>query len=130
MTAKRCIVHCAVGFPDVRDRWLAEGRMESRVDSVMQQLARELSEAIAAAMAADPRIESCREKARAEGYELKLSLDASVGFVATGDGTAAKRALAPRRSPARPAAEMTATDRRFLKSLRIAADEPAEKEVE
>ena len=26
--------------------------------------------------------------------------------------------------------EMTATDRRFLKSLRIAADEPAEKEVE
>lgn len=100
--------------------------MESRVDSVMQQLARELSEAISAAVAADPRIEACREKARAEGYELKLSLDASVGFVPA-EGVA----KAPqKRAASRPAAEMTATDRRFLKSLRIAADEPTPKEVE
>jgi hypothetical protein len=111
-------------------RWLAEGRMESRVDSVMQQLAHELSQAIAAALAADPRIEACREKARAEGYELKLSLDASVGFVATTDGVTPARSTAVRRVPVKPAAEMTATDRRFLKSLRIASDEPAEKEVE
>lgn len=105
--------------------------MESRVDSVMQQLARELSEAIAAAIASDPRIEACREKARAEGYELKLSLDASVGFVSTtGHAEAAAPAVAPRRALPRAAAEMTATDRRFLKSLRIAADEPAPKEVE
>lgn len=102
--------------------------MESRVDSVMQQLARELSEAIAAAIAADPRIEACKEKARAEGYELKLALDASVGFVATSEGPSP--AVAHRRATPRPAAEMTATDRRFLKSLRIAADEPAPKEVE
>jgi hypothetical protein len=103
--------------------------MESRVDSVMQQLAKELSEAIAAAIAADPRIESCREKARAEGYELKLSLDASVGFVPAGE-TAAAKSAAPRRTTQRPSTELTATDRRFLKSLRIAADEPAPKEVE
>jgi hypothetical protein len=100
--------------------------MESRVDSVMQQLARELSEAISAAIAADPRIEACREKARTEGYELKLSLDASVGFVAA-DGVVK---TPQKRAAARPAAEMTATDRRFLKSLRIAADEPTPKEVE
>ena len=100
--------------------------MESRVDSVMQQLARELSEAISAAIAAHPRIEACREKARAEGFELKLSLDASVGFVAA-DGVAK---VPQRRSTTRGAAEMTATDRRFLKSLRIAADEPTPKAVE
>ena len=104
--------------------------MESRVDSVMQQLARELSDAIAAAIAADPRIEACREKARAEGYELTLSLDASVGFVATAAGVPVARPVATRRTPTRPAAEMTNTDRRFLKSLRIAADEPAPKGVE
>ena len=103
--------------------------MESRVDSVMQQLAREMSEAIAAALAADPRVEACREKARAEGYELKLSLDASVGFVAS-EHTGVGRVVASRRTVSKPAAEMTATDKRFLKSLRIAADEPAEKEVE
>jgi hypothetical protein len=40
------------------------------------------------------------------------------------------RKAAPRRSAARQAAEMTATDRRFLKSLRIAADEATPKEVE
>ena len=102
--------------------------MDAHLDSVMQQLARELSEAIAAAVASDPRIEACREKARAEGYELNVSLDASVGFVATAEGE--RKPVSARRSPARHAAEMTATDRRFLKSLRIAADEPAEKEVE
>ena len=85
--------------------------MESRVDSVMQQLARELSEAIAAAIAADPRIEACREKARAEGYELKLSLDASVGFVATAEGASTQRALAPRRSVTRPAVSQVAPHR-------------------
>lgn len=104
--------------------------MESRVDSVMQQLARELSEAIAAAVAADPRIEACREKARAEGYELTLSLDASVGFVTAPGAPAAPKPMASSRALLRPVAEMTATDRRFLKSLRIAADESAEKHVE
>jgi hypothetical protein len=104
--------------------------MESRVDSVMQQLARELSEAISAAIAADPRIEACREKARAEGYELRLSLDASVGFVAAPDAATATKSVAARRTPLKPAVEMTATDRRFLKSLRIASDEPTPKEVE
>jgi hypothetical protein len=103
--------------------------MESRVDSVMQQLARELSEAVSAAIAADPRIEACREKARAEGYELKLSLDASVGFVPLEPIAGAQR-TPHKRSATRPAAEMTATDRRFLKSLRIAAEEPTPKEVE
>ena len=100
--------------------------MESRVDSVIQQLARELSESISAAIAADPRIEACREKARAEGYELQLSLDASVGFAAA-EGVSK---VPQKRAASRPAAEMTATDRRFLKSLRIAADEPTPKEVE
>ena len=100
--------------------------MESRTDSVMQQLAREVSDAISAAVAANPRIEACLERARAEGFELKISLDASVGFVPLTDAAAK---AAPRRGAGRPS-EMTATDRRFLKSLRIAADEPAEKEVE
>jgi hypothetical protein len=92
----------------------------------MQQLAREVSDAISAAVAADPRIEACLDKARAEGFDLKISLDASVGFVPLGD---APPKAAARRAAGRQA-EMTATDRRFLKSLRIAAEEPAEKEVE
>jgi hypothetical protein len=44
------------------------------MDDVVNRLARELSDAIAAAVAEDPRIEACRERARAAGFEMKVSL--------------------------------------------------------
>ena len=47
----------------------------------VNQLARELTEAISAAVANDPRVEACREKARAAGLELRVSLQAIIGFV-------------------------------------------------
>jgi hypothetical protein len=98
------------------------------MDSVVNQVARELTEAISAAIADDARVEACREKARAAGFELKVTLEAVIGFVdrekaATQKGSA-------RKSAGRQAFEMSANDRRFLKSLRISADEVQEKEVE
>src|SRR5437762_1425911 len=53
----------------------------SRMDDVVNRMARELSDAIAAAVAEDPRIEACRERARAAGFEMKLSLAAAIGFI-------------------------------------------------
>ena len=97
------------------------------MDALMNQLARELADAISAAVADDARIEACREKARAAGYDMRVSLEAAVGF-ANREGQDPKVAQ-PRKSSPRSSTEMTATDRRFLKSLRIAADETA-KEVE
>ena len=98
------------------------------MDSLVNQLARELTDAIAAAVADDARIEACREKARAAGLDMRVSLEAVIGFVdrekSPGKGNAA------RRSTQRSSLEMSANDRRFLKSLRISADEPTEKEVE
>ena len=97
------------------------------MDDVVNRFARELADAIAAAVAESPEVEACRERARAAGYEMKVTLEAVVGFVARGqdksasvpaDVSAASRALAPRQ-----AVEMTANDRRFLRSLRIAADD-------
>ena len=97
------------------------------MDSVVKQLARELTDAIAAAVADDPRIEACRERARAAGLDVQVSLEAVVGFRSA--GASAKGAA--RKAGPRSAFEMSANDRRFLKSLRISADEPAEKkEVE
>ncbi len=107
----------------------------------VNRFARELAAAIAAAVAENPEVEACRERARTAGYEMKVTLEAVVGFVTRGADkdkdkdkdkgkekekgapvsakvTAASRALVPRK-----AAEMTANDRRFLRSLRIAADE-------
>ena len=51
------------------------------MDDVVNRMARELSDAIAAAVADDPRVEACRERARAAGFELRVSLEAVIGFV-------------------------------------------------
>jgi hypothetical protein len=98
----------------------------------VNRFARELADAIAAAVAENRQVEACREKARAAGFEMKVTLEAVVGFVnrtqpqsqALAKVPAAarqNRELQPRRN-----FDVTANDRRFLRSLRIAADETAE----
>jgi hypothetical protein len=105
------------------------------MDPVMNQLARELAEIVSAVVAADSRVEACREKARAAGFDMRVSLDAAITFVPlTAAGRSDNQALVPVSGvnvpPAPKSLEMTANDRRFLKSLRISADEATEKEVE
>jgi hypothetical protein len=99
------------------------------MDDVVNRFARELADSIAAAVSESAEVEACRERARAAGYEMKVNLEAVVGFVNRGqpqgdnaDGTSknvpASKALVPRKQ-----FEMTVNDRRFLRSLRIAAEE-------
>ena len=101
------------------------------MDTVVNQLARELSEAISAAVAGDARVEACREKARAAGLDMRVSLEAVIGFVSktTKPGPARKTSGA-KKAGARQPLDMTANDRRFLKSLRISSDETTSKEAE
>jgi hypothetical protein len=96
------------------------------MDDVVNRLARELADAIAAAAAENPRVEACREKARAAGFEMRVSLEAVVGFVNRAQPGALTKVTTPARQVPRRAFEVTANDRRFLRSLRIAADETAE----
>ena len=59
-----------------------------------------------------------------------MSLEAVIGFVNRANaGAATPKAGAIKKISARQF-EMTANDRRFLKSLRISADEETQKEVE
>jgi hypothetical protein len=97
------------------------------MDDVVNRFARELADSIAAAVSESAEVEACRERARAAGYEMKVNLEAVVGFVnrgqpqgENGDGTKVpvSKALVPRKP-----FEMTVNDRRFLRSLRIAAEE-------
>jgi hypothetical protein len=99
------------------------------MDDVVNRFARELADSIAAAVSESAEVEACRERARAAGYEMKVNLEAVVGFVnrgqAQGDSTDASakgvpqsKALVPRKP-----FDMTVNDRRFLRSLRIAAEE-------
>lgn len=106
------------------------------MEDVVNRLARELADAIAAAVKDDPKVEACREKARAAGYEMKISLEAVVGFVNRPASNALAKLGTPVKIvqqpqlPKRVVFEMSANDRRFLRSLRIAADEAKEEEVE
>jgi hypothetical protein len=104
------------------------------MDDVVNRMARELSDAIAAAVAEDARVEAVRERARAAGFEMKVSLEAIIGFVnRTQPGALARTVQPPQKAlPAQQKRqfEISANDKRFLRSLRIAADETQEKEVE
>jgi hypothetical protein len=102
------------------------------MDEVVNRFARELADAIAAAVAENPQVEACREKARAAGFEMKVTLEAVVGFASRTQSTALTKVAAPARvvSAQKRSFEVTANDRRFLRSLRIAADEAAESSKE
>jgi hypothetical protein len=110
------------------------------MDDVVNRMAKELSDAIAAAVGEDARVEACREKARAAGFEMRVSLEAVIGFVSRTQTGAVTRAALPAPAQQKTSAvpvqqqrrqfEISANDRRFLRSLRIAADETQEKEVE
>ena len=93
----------------------------------VNQFARELANAIAATIADNPQVEACRERARAAGYEMWVTLEAVVGFLSREKGTAVTKVTTPARLlPPQRTFEITANDRRFLRSLRIAADTTTE----
>ena len=100
------------------------------MDDVVNRFARELVDAIAVAVAENAAVEACREKARAAGFEMKVTLEAVVGFVSRSQSSALTKVAAParvaREAQPKRSFEVTANDRRFLRSLRIAADETAE----
>jgi hypothetical protein len=94
------------------------------MDDTMNRLAREMADAIAAAVGKDPQVQACRDRARVAGYELQVSIEANIGFAPKNAAGAKPKAPAPPKP-----LEMSANDRRFLRSLRIAPDETKE-EVE
>jgi hypothetical protein len=94
-------------------------------NELSRQLALDLARAILAAAAADPQVEACRARARAAGFDIRGSLEdmiaAAIRFGriegGAGDG-------APAGSP--HALELTRSDIRLLRTLRIAVDRTTE----
>ena len=99
------------------------------MDDMVNRFARDLADAIAAAVSSNAEVEACRERARAAGYEMKVNLEAVVGFVNRSPSVEGSQAVPARVGatakatlPRKPY-EMTVNDRRFLRSLRIASEE-------
>ena len=97
------------------------------MDDVVNRFAKELADAIAAAVADNPQVEACHAKAREAGFDMRVSLEAVVGFVNRSQGDALTKITTPARLlPLQRSFDLTANDRRFLRSLRIGADEAKE----
>src|SRR5205814_7373745 len=110
------LVHAGLDWEAPRTRPGGVGR--NQMDEVVNRFARELADAIAAAVAENPQVEACREKARAAGFEMKVTLEAVVGFVSRSQSSALTKVTAPARAvPPRRNFEVTANDRRFLRAL-------------
>ena len=89
------------------------------------------ADAIAAAVAENPQVEACRAKAREAGFDMRVTLEAVVGFVSRNNGTAVTRITTPARLlPARAGFDLTTNDRRFLRSLRIGCEEAPKEAVD
>ena len=97
------------------------------MDDVVNRFAKELADAIAAAVAENQQVEACRAKAREAGFDMRVTLEAVVGFVnRTSEGSVTKVTTPARLLPAGRAFDLTANDRRFLRSLRIGVDQAKE----
>ena len=97
------------------------------MDDVVNRFAKELADAIAAAVAENPQVEACRGRAREAGFDMRVTLEAVVGFVNLNNGAAVTKITTPTRLlAARKTFELTTNDRRFLRSLRIGVDEAKE----
>jgi len=97
------------------------------MDDAQNRIARELADAVAAAVAQSADVDACRDRAREAGYHLKVTLEATVGFAPVPGHETVEGAVSADdgglAGDEPPAFEVSANDRRFLRSLRIAADE-------
>lgn len=96
----------------------------------MNRYVRELIDLINAAAGRDAAVRACRERAREAGFDVTIKVEAVVELLdgrKTADAEATAEVPPARRLPAaRRGYEVTAADRRFLRSLRIAAEQTAE----
>lgn len=101
------------------------------MDDVVNRFAKDLADAIAAAVARDPQVEACRTKAREAGFDMRVTLEATVGFVnRNGGSTVTKITTPPRSLSAKQGFDLSVNDRRFLRSLRIGCEEPSREPVD
>lgn len=100
------------------------------MDEAANRYAQELIDAISAAIAVDAEVQACRARAKAAGFELNVAVEAQIRPVESGQTAPVARAAAAappsrRLLPAARTYDITAADRRFLRSLRIAAEAEA-----
>jgi hypothetical protein len=97
--------------------------MEQATEDVTR-LAEEVGATLRRVLAESPQVAHCLSRMRAEGYEVSVVLEATIGFSRTARPDSAAPALDVRVEKADPAPlRMTPLDKKFLRSLKITVDD-------
>jgi hypothetical protein len=96
-----------------------------RTEEDVKRLVNELGSTIQRTLAESPQVTHCLNRIRAEGYEVSLVIEATIGFTKTGSREAAEVSTFDfRLEKTDPApVRMTPLDKKFLRSLKISVDE-------
>ena len=90
------------------------------------RLAQEVGSTLQRILAESPQMSHCLNRIRAEGYEVSLVIEATIGFSRTEKGSDAppEAAFDVRVAKAEPAPlKMTPLDKKFLRSLKISVED-------
>ena len=91
----------------------------------VKRMVQDLGSTIQRTLAESPQIAHCLNRIKAEGYEVSLVLEATIGFNKTRQprgGRGLHLRLQGREERARPV-KMTPLDKKFLRSLKISVEE-------
>ncbi len=91
----------------------------------VKRMVNELGETIQRTLAESPQIAHCLSRIRAEGYDVSLVLEATIGFSKTGSPQPAEVSTVDFRvDKSEPAPlKMTPLDKKFLRSLKISIED-------
>ncbi len=94
----------------------------------VKRMVQDLGSTIQRTLAESPQIAHCLNRIKAEGYEVSLVLEATIGFNKTGSReTAEVSTFDFRVEKSEPVAlKMTPLDKKFLRSLKISVEEVEE----
>jgi len=90
-----------------------------------KRLVDDVSQTLQRTLAASPAVAQCLNRIRAEGYDVSLVLEATIGLTRSGEAPRAEPpGLDVRLEVAEPARlKMTALDKKFLRSLKISVED-------
>jgi len=96
-----------------------------RTEEDLKRLVNDLGATIQRTLAESPQITHCLGRIRAEGYDVSVVLEATIGFNKTGSREAAEVSTFDFRvEKSEPAPlKMTPLDKKFLRSLKISVEE-------
>jgi len=99
--------------------------METTSSDDVKRMVQEIGTTIQRTLSESPQIAHCLARIKAEGYEVSLVLEATIGFNKTGNREAGEQStFAFRVERPEPAPlKMTPLDKKFLRSLKITVEE-------